>query len=153
MRLARSYQVVLGLAVIYFTAPSTVAGQVVCTASVGYHCETDSGCDRDATYISIYDIDRENRIVVQSSVQHTQHDARPKSDGTQYSIVASGTSMKTGEFTITAVANVGTAAVETLLIGERSYLSASVSNSIPRVFLMMGTCEGLTADEEFPYRG
>jgi hypothetical protein len=117
-------------------------GQAVCKATHGYHCATSAGCVSDATYVSTYLIDWEKGTITQTSVQHTRRDPQPKADNTVYVIVKRDTSLSTGESTVTAVANIGIAATETILIGEKSYLSASVSSFGPRVFAMVGTCQG-----------
>lgn len=117
-------------------------GQVVCRATHGYHCTTPAGCVSDATYVSTYLIDWAKGTITQTSVQHTRRDPQPKADNTVYFIVKRDTSLSTAEATVTAVANTGIAATETILIGEKSYLSASVSSFGPRVFAMVGTCQG-----------
>ena len=139
----RYWLLVMSLASAICFVPRTGAtGSVVCKATSGYHCEHPAGCVADATYISTYLINWEKRNVTQTSIQHTRRDVQPQPDGTVYTIVNRSTNPKTGESTIIAVANVGLAATELILIGEKSYLSSSVSSLGPRVLTMIGTCQG-----------
>ena len=47
------------------------------------------------------------------------------------------------EYAIQATAQVGAAATETIVIGERSFVSSNVSVAPPRAFVQVGTCTGL----------
>ena len=116
---------------------------VTCTATEGFHCAPGTGCSSDATYTTEYRVDLDAMTVDELTVQHTQRDPQPKRGSTSYTIVRSTPATAlSGEESITAVGRPGSAAVETILIGDKSYLSSSVSSSGTRIFVMMGACTG-----------
>src|SRR3990170_7271664 len=117
---------------------------VVCQAARGYHCDEKNGCISDATYITTYRVDLENGTVDEVSVQHTKRDKMVKPGSAKYQIVnIFDISIISNERSITAVGKPGLAATETILLGEKSYLSSSVSSFGMRIFVMIGSCEGL----------
>lgn len=132
----------LALIVSVALSTSTQAEVVVCTAEKGFHCNLKSGCNTDATYISTYRIDRQGKTLELVSSQHIELDKNPEPHGIVYQIIQSGVSGLTGEKSITAVGPSGTAQVDTILIGERSYVSSSLRDTEPRVFSMFGSCKG-----------
>lgn len=131
--------------ILAFSVPSS-AGEariVTCTATEGFHCAPGKGCLKDATYITMYKVDLDQMTVEELTVQHTKRDQGPQPGSTTYKVVKSSPSTTlSGEKSIIAVGIPGLAAVESILIGERSYLSSSVSSAGIRIFSMMGTCKG-----------
>lgn len=124
-------------------SPAGEARIVTCTATEGFHCTPGKGCLKDATYITTYKVDLDQMTVKELTVQHTKRDPSPQSGSTTYKIIKSSPgTILSGEKSITAIGIPGLAAVETILIGERSYLSSSVSSAGTRIFNMMGTCKG-----------
>jgi hypothetical protein len=118
---------------------------VTCTATRGFHCTPEQGCSEDATYITTYKIDLGQMTVEELTVQHVTRDPGPRPGSTKYAIARSSPSTPPPlprERSIIAVGTAGSAAVETILIGEKSYLSSSVSSAGTRIFSMMGTCKG-----------
>jgi len=116
---------------------------VTCTATKGFHCTPGQGCLEDATYISTYKVDLDQMTVEELTVQHTKRDPGPRPGSTNYRIVRSSPfTAGSGQSSIIAVGTPGLAAVETILVGETSYLSSSVSSAGTRIFSMMGTCKG-----------
>lgn len=126
------------------TLPSLAAQAriVTCTATMGFHCTPDTGCTDDATYITEYRVDPEAGTVDELTVQHTIRDSEPRPGSTSYTIARSSPATAISERSLIAVGFPGSAAVETILIGERSYLSSSVSSAGTRIFSMVGTCTG-----------
>lgn len=143
MTLQRNFIVFLGSIIALGTFPA-YSEVVVCTASKGFHCSSETDCKPDATYITTYRIDREKKTVESVSTQHTKKDLTPQPDGTNYQILLTGQSLLNGEKSITAIGRPGLDAVETLIIGEKSYLSSSASSTQPRAFVMFGTCAGFS---------
>jgi hypothetical protein len=139
--------ILLGLYGLHVKADSTSKTfTVVCKASTGFTCsEISKGCVKDAIYQTSYLVDFGKNEVIAVSSQNLMKDKEPKSDGTKYSFFSASTNHFTGEKTITAVGQVGTNATETIIIGEKSYVSSSVSSAGMRVFLMYGKCEGYLA--------
>ena len=116
---------------------------VTCTATEGFHCTPGKGCLKDATYITTYKVDLDQMTVEELTVQHAKRDPGPQPGSTTYKIIKfSPSTISSGEKSITAIGVPGLAAAETILIGERSYLSSSVSSAGTRIFNMMGTCKG-----------
>ena len=139
------YTKLFGLFVILTSALSASAQEkiVKCTATQGYHCTPKSGCVQDATYVTEYRVDLDEGTVTELTVQHTKRDPNPLPGATTYTIMRSvSEATPLSERSITAVGKPGTSAVETILIGEKSYLSSSVSSAGTRIFSMMGTCKG-----------
>lgn len=118
---------------------------VTCTATHGFHCMPERGCRKDATYVTQYRVDLTQQTVTELTVKHTVRDQQPQPGGAVYRITSSVSTSNAvlGERSITAVGSPGLAAVETILIGETSYLSSSVSSAGTRVFVMVGQCTGL----------
>ena len=140
-RLVCLFGILCALAV---AVPSSVAQVkiVACTATEGFHCTPGNGCSDDATYITEYRVDLDAMTVEELTVQHTRRDLQPRPGSTTYTILRSGATLLSAEESIIAVGRPGLAAVETILIGEKSYLSSSVSSSGTRIFSMMGSCTG-----------
>ncbi len=141
-RLVCLFGILCALAV---AVPSSVAQVkiVACTATEGFHCTPGNGCSDDATYITEYRVDLDAMTVEEVTVQHTRRDLQSRPGSTTYTIlrVAPATPLSAEE-SIIAVGRPGLAAVETILIGEKSYLSSSVSSAGTRIFSMMGSCTG-----------
>lgn len=118
---------------------------VTCTATQGFHCMPESGCRKDATYVTQYRVDLEQQTVTELTVKHTVRDQQPQPGSAVYRIISSvpTANVLLGERSVTAVGRSGLTAVETILIGETSYLSSSVSSAGTRVFVMVGKCAGL----------
>lgn len=129
------------------TAASPVASQtkiVTCTATRGYHCTSANGCQEDATYVTVYRVDLQDETVTELTVQHRTRDPQPRPGRTVYRIVGSiAPAAGTGETAFIAVTQLGSAAIETVVLGEKTYLSSSVSAAGARIFSMVGLCTGL----------
>ena len=140
-----SVAICLGTAVVSVSPLAAQATIATCTATRGFHCTPGQGCLEDATYITTYRVDVDQKTVEELTVQHTKRDPGPRPGSTTYAIVQSSPSIPPPlprERSIIAVGTLGLAAVETILIGETSYLSSSVSSMGSRIFSMMGTCKG-----------
>ena len=123
--------------------PSRVPGPelVTCTATTGYHCSNSGGgCKPDRVYAVTFTVDHTSGTIVDS-------------DGNIYKILLSAPSSLVEisdqipgspfEYAIQATAQVGLAATETIVIGERSFVSSNVSVVPPRAYVQVGTCSGL----------
>ena len=135
-----SATLLLGLTILLPSPAASGGSLVVCTADSGYHCDREhGGCVKDATYITTYDVDLTSKQVRELTVQHTKRDPQPRPGSAVYSIVHVGVSAS-GERQIVAIGQVGTDAIETIVVGSRSYLSTSVSTWDTRIFSMIGRC-------------
>jgi hypothetical protein len=129
-----------GLALLLWPLAAPGGSLVVCTAEHGYHCDRErGGCVKDATYVTTYDVDLEGKQIRELTVQHTKRDREPRPGSAVYTILQAATSTS-GERQIVAIGQVGASALEMILVGTQSYLSTSVSTSIPRIFSMIGRC-------------
>ena len=116
--------------------PSTVDGSelITCAATTGYHCSNSGGgCKPDRVYTITFTVDLKSGTIADS-------------DGQTYRVLpmrARGIPGSPFEYAIQATAQVGTSATETIVIGERSFVSSNVSVAPPRAFVQVGTCSGL----------
>lgn len=107
--------------------------RVTCTATKGFHCaNSEGGCRPDRAYTITFTVDRAGGTVVDSK-------------GQVYKIGATRSMEALGppfEYAIQATAQVGLAATETVVLGEKSFVSSNVSVAPPRAFIQVGTCSG-----------
>ena len=140
MRLVLAFLLNASLAVAQ-TSRVDGAELVTCAATTGYHCaNSKGGCQPDQVYTFTFVVDLTSGTVVDSY-------------GQTYRVLPirsreiSGTPF---EYAIQATAQVGTAATETIVIGERSFVSSNVSVAPPRAYVQVGTCSGLTRSAPKP---
>ena len=116
--------------------PTRVNGPqlVTCAATTGYHCSNSGGgCKPDRVYTITFTVDLVLGTVVDS-------------DGQTYRVLPNRSlpiPSTPFEYAILATAQLGMAATETIVIGERSFVSSNVSVASPRAYVQVGTCSGL----------
>ena len=121
----------VGLA-IFLSGTPLAAEEVTCKATKAVACaRVVGGCQNDRLYTVKFTVNRQAKSIVDG-------------DGNVYKILPIETSaLLSEEYAIQAFAEVGSAATETIVLGEQSFVSSNVSVSPPRAYVQIGTCSGL----------
>jgi len=107
------------------------AERVTCTAAKAVVCsELIGGCKDDRAYTVTFAVDRQAGTVTDDS-------------GQVYRIQPTQSIPAMFEYAIQAIGQIGTGATETIVLGERSFVSSNVSVAPPRAYIQIGKCVGL----------
>lgn len=114
-------------------ANSAFAEDVECKATKAVVCaNVAGGCQDDRTYTIKFTINRSASTVTDT-------------DGNVYKIVPTQSMAPLFEYAIQATGQVGSSATETIVLGQKSFVSSNVSVAPPRAYVQIGTCTGLAA--------
>ncbi len=114
-------------------ADPAFAENVECKATKAVVCANmTGGCQDDKAYTIKFTVNRQAGTVTDT-------------DGNVYKIVPTQSMASIFEHAILATAQVGLAATETIVLGQKSFVSSNVSVAPPRAYIQIGTCSGLAA--------
>ena len=123
----------VAIAVMTAVAHSAFAEEVECKASKAVVCaNVTGGCKDDRTYTVKFTVNRQASTITDA-------------DGNVYNIVPTQSMAPIFEHAIQAIGQVGSAATETVVLGQKSFVSSNVSVAPPRAYVQIGTCSGLAA--------
>jgi hypothetical protein len=107
------------------------AETVTCVSKIGMTCSNQAKpCVKDRTAAYTFNIDRKNQRVTDEA-------------GAVYKLLGNHSSPVSPEKAIVAMNNSIRSVVETIVIGEQSFVGSKVSVDSPNVYMQVGTCKGL----------
>jgi hypothetical protein len=120
---------------------------VICSAKKSFYCEPEK-CEENSGYEATFYVDLKAQTIVRTSVRNLSTNEETIPDDAKYQILGLTNDFETDEYALLAVGKPGTAAVENLILGEKSYVSSRIGGLKFINYSQFGTCRGLKFKEK-----